>query len=66
MGTRVATSFVRFGQLELFAQRGELDLLAEIVEHALEREYAHLKPTPHTRLSCRLLLQLFDEVGRQP
>ena len=62
MGTRVATSFVRFGQLELFAQRGELDLLAEIAEHALEREYAHLKETPETRLSCRLLLRLFDEV----
>ena len=62
MGTRVATSFVRFGQLELFAQRGELDLLAEIAEHALEREYAHLKETPGTRLSCRLLLRMFDEV----
>ena len=62
MGTRVATSFVRFGQLELFAQRGELDLLAELADHALEREYAHLKETPETRLSCRLLLRLFDEV----
>ena len=46
VGTRVATSFLRFGQLELFARRGEIDLLAEIAEHALEREYPHLKETP--------------------
>ena len=62
VGTRVATSFLRFGQLELFARRGERDLLAEIAEHALEREYAHLKETPGARLSCRLLLRMFDEV----
>jgi len=42
VGTRVATSFLRFGQLEIFAQRRELDLLLELVQHALKRDFAHL------------------------
>ena len=76
VGTRVATSFLRFGQMELFAQRQELDLLEELAAHALEREFAHLKPggppdgspeeppdAPETpALTCRTLLGMFDEV----
>lgn len=42
VGTRVARSYLRFGQLELFTQRGELPLLQELAEHALTREFGHL------------------------
>ena len=64
VGTRVATSFLRFGQMEIFAERGDLDLLRELAEHALGREYAHLKM--EEPLSCQALERMFDEIcGRQ-
>ena len=47
ISTRVAPSFIRVGQLELFARRARvnahptaLDELRSLVEHAIEREYA--------------------------
>ena len=43
IGTRVASSFLRFGQLELFWQRRDYRLMREVVEHALAREFFHLK-----------------------
>ena len=43
VGTRVARSFVRFGQMELFAQSGQLPLLRELLVHALDREYPHIR-----------------------
>ena len=43
VGTRVAPSFLRFGQFELFHQRDETDLLRELAEHALHRDFAHLR-----------------------
>ena len=45
VGTRVATSFLRFGQMELFAQTGQIELLRELAAHALDREYASLRET---------------------
>jgi uncharacterized protein YdiU (UPF0061 family) len=48
ISTRVAASFLRVGQLELFARRARTDAhpqareeLRMIVAHAIEREYAH-------------------------
>ncbi|MGL4767233.1 MAG: protein adenylyltransferase SelO [Formosimonas sp.] len=36
---RVAQSFTRFGQFELFAQRGDTDLLRQLVDFTLRRDY---------------------------
>lgn len=60
VGTRVSTSFLRFGQMELFAQNGELDLLRELAEHALEREFPHLRES-ESRFAAQLLL-MFEEI----
>ena len=66
VGTRVATSFVRFGQLEIFAQRGEIDLLRELTTHALEREYPHLcEGAAGSDPSTKVLLSMFDEICRR-
>ena len=54
VGTRVATSFIRFGQREIFAQRGELDLLQELVEHALVREFPHLLTAETAEIAAKL------------
>lgn len=40
--TRVARSFIRFAQLELFAKRGEKEELLSLVDYACMREYPEL------------------------
>lgn len=42
---RVSRSFLRFGQLELFAQRSELDELLRLADYSCFREYPHLLET---------------------
>ena len=39
---RVAPSFTRFGNFEIFAARGELDLLRELVEFTMRADFGHL------------------------
>jgi uncharacterized protein YdiU (UPF0061 family) len=43
VGARVAPSFLRFGQFELFYQRDEPALLRALAVHALGRDFAHLR-----------------------
>ncbi|MBA3581790.1 MAG: YdiU family protein [Gammaproteobacteria bacterium] len=40
---RVAPSFIRFGHFEIFAQRGELDILQQLVDFTIDRDFPHLK-----------------------
>lgn len=62
VGTRVAVSFLRFGQMELFYQNDEIGLLTELAQHALDREFAHLRlQSPSAPLS-ELIVQMFEEV----
>ena len=39
---RVASSFLRFSHLELFAKKNEGKLLIQLANHLLEREFPHL------------------------
>ncbi len=39
---RVAPSFVRFGNFQLPAARGDIDLLKELVTYTIQRDFAHL------------------------
>ncbi len=62
VGTRVAPSFLRFGQFEIFSQRGEWDLLKELAVHALHREFPHvLVQRPNEPLAAQLAA-MFAEV----
>ena len=62
VGTRVSTSFLRFGQFEIFSQRDELPLLKELAEHALKREFNHLRVQhPEAPLSAQLV-RMFEEI----
>ncbi|MCB9535240.1 MAG: YdiU family protein [Myxococcales bacterium] len=57
---RMAPSFLRFGNFELPASRGDLDLLRALTEYAVERHFPHLGPvTPDS--VCAWLA----EVGRR-
>jgi serine/tyrosine/threonine adenylyltransferase len=49
---RVAPSFTRFGHFEIFAARGETDLLLKLVDFTINRDFPHLahlqsKPEKH-------------------
>ena len=67
VGTRVATSFLRFGQFEYFAQTNQLNLLRELADHALNREFPHLlrKSEPGTRPSARTYLAMYEEICKR-
>lgn len=39
---RVAPSFTRFGNFQIFAARGELDILRQLVDHTIRYDFPHL------------------------
>jgi serine/tyrosine/threonine adenylyltransferase len=46
---RVAPSFLRFGSFEIFTARGELDVLKQVVDFTITRDFPALgKPSPDT------------------
>lgn len=46
---RVAPSFTRFGNFQIFAARGELDVLKQLVDHTIRYDFPHLgEPSPET------------------
>jgi uncharacterized protein YdiU (UPF0061 family) len=46
---RVAPSFIRFGSFEIFASRGEHEVLAQLVDFTIDRDYPHLTGNPDER-----------------
>lgn len=54
---RVAPSFTRFGNFQIFAARGEVEVLRNIVHYTIQNDFPHLgKPNPET------YLEWFNEV----
>ncbi len=46
---RVAPSFIRFGNFEIFAARGEVDLLRQLADYTISNHFPHLgEPSPAT------------------
>jgi uncharacterized protein YdiU (UPF0061 family) len=44
---RVAPSFIRFGNFQIFAARGDMDLLRQLVDYTIRTDFPHLgEPTP--------------------
>ncbi|MEE3257780.1 MAG: YdiU family protein [Candidatus Latescibacterota bacterium] len=57
---RVSPSFTRFGSLQIFAARGELEVLRQLAEYTLRTDFPHLgAPSPE------VYLQWFEEVVRR-
>ncbi|WP_456103420.1 protein adenylyltransferase SelO [Reichenbachiella agarivorans] len=49
---RVAPSFIRFGNFQIFAARGEKEILKQLVDHTIAHHYAHLgSPSKETYLA---------------
>ena len=57
---RVAPSFIRFGSFQIFAARGEMDVLKQLADYAVRTDFPHLgEPSPD------VYLQWFEEVCRR-
>ncbi len=57
---RVAPSFTRFGNFEIFASRGEIGVLKQLLDFTIHTDFPHLgEPSP------RVYLDWFDEVCRR-
>ncbi len=60
---RVAPSFVRFGNFQLPASRGELGVLRALVEFTIRNDFGHLVSGDMSRvIDEQLIVQWFDEV----
>lgn len=59
---RVAPSFLRFGNFEIFASRGDLDNLRKLAEYTIATDFAHLTPSGDGPYAPEVFSQWFDEV----
>ena len=57
---RVAPSFTRFGNFQIFAARGEIDLLKKLVDYTIRTDFPHLGEP-----SLDVYLKWFEEVCRR-
>ena len=57
---RVAPSFTRFGNFQIFAARGELELLKKLVDYTIRTDFPHLGEP-----SFEVYLKWFEEVCRR-
>jgi uncharacterized protein YdiU (UPF0061 family) len=55
---RVAPSFIRFGNFQILASRGEIDELKQLVDYTISNEFPHLK-----KPDKKVYLQWFKEIS---
>ena len=57
---RVAPSFTRFGSFQIFAARGEIDVLRQLVDYTIRTDFPHLgEPSP------KVYIEWFEEICRR-
>lgn len=62
---RVARSFVRFGSFELFAQRGETELLKRLADDTIRQCYPHLLTgEPDRDTYCQWFVEIVERTAR--
>ena len=59
---RVAPSFTRFGNFEIFSARGEIDLLKQLVDFTIRTDFSHLVVDTAVEITADIYLQWFTEV----
>jgi uncharacterized protein YdiU (UPF0061 family) len=60
---RVAPSFTRFGNFQLPASRGDVDLLRRLVEFTIRNDFPHLAPAPGDPVTPEVVAAWFGEVS---
>ena len=59
---RVAPSFTRFGNFEIFSARGDLELLKKLTDFTIRADFAHLLVDVSAEITADVYLQWFIEV----
>ncbi len=59
---RVAPSFTRFGSFEIFAHRGQHDLLRKLADYTITHDFPHLVPPQGKAMDAAVYLRWFQEV----
>jgi serine/tyrosine/threonine adenylyltransferase len=59
---RVAPSFIRFGNFEIFTSRGDLDTLRLLADYTITTDFPHLAPADPSGFSPETYARWFDEV----
>ena len=59
---RVAPSFTRFGNFEIFSARGEIDLLRQLADFTIRTDFAHLLGDKSADVSSDTYVQWFNEI----
>jgi len=59
---RVAPSFIRFGNFEIFASRGDIDNLRKLAHYTITTDFPHLAPAPSAQWTSETYVRWFDEV----
>ncbi len=62
---RVAPSFIRFGNFQIFASQGNLDLLRRLADYTIQHYFPMVEPIGRGEASKTSYLQFFAEVARR-
>ena len=61
---RVAPSFTRFGNFEIFSARGEIDLLKQLADFTIRTDFPHLLDHKSAGIGVDTYLQWFNDICR--
>jgi len=59
---RLATSFIRFGNFQIFSARQELNVLKQLISFTINNDFPHLSNNDQLDLNNELIYQWFEEV----
>lgn len=59
---RVSPSFVRFGSFEIFNARNEHEVLKQLADFTIRRDFPHLMPTPDAPITREHYLAWFNDI----
>jgi uncharacterized protein YdiU (UPF0061 family) len=59
---RVAPNFTRFGNFEIFSARGEIDVLKQLADFTIRKDFAHLLDHKSSDITAEIYLRWFNEI----
>ncbi|HSC66840.1 MAG TPA: YdiU family protein [Cellvibrio sp.] len=59
---RVAPSFTRFGNFEIFSARGEIDVLKQLADFTIRTDFAYLLADESSAIDTDIYLQWFNDI----
>lgn len=62
---RMAPSFTRFGNFQILAFREEIEILRQLMDYTIRRDFIHLNAPPSGKIPTAMYLKWFEEVCRR-